>query len=429
MAAGTSVRPSLGVIVYLTQARHSSYGRDSLKLLRDSLRSLVESYLAEHRDDVLFLHYGEVPADQQRALISQCGQGVRARFMTLPQNYTTVPPGTPPQSTWLHSRKFSAGYRHMIRLFTTGLWPLVAAEGYEYVMRMDEDSFFHSNIRYNIFERMRSRGIDYAYRLASWDEVAAANEPFHAFVRKYLTSRPDVKPTWIFDSCINRSALNFTLRNCGNLYGFYNNFFVSRVAWWLAPDVQDWLRFVDASHSIYTKRWNDILWQSAAVQIFMPLKRVHMMRDFAYEHATYSKTKTGRCVRWGGLALGTTHNQSRARARLRQIIGMPACRERSFNRRTLRPCMIADRANTTAIAKSPPRALLFGAVSDQEAHCSRPEPRPYHCTLGLGARAFSEALRQDGECECAPSSRTRSSKFWRCYCRQLQLSQVPACVQ
>ena len=152
-----------GVIVYLAQARHSSYGRDSLKLLRGSVASLADNYLSLTNpiDDVLFLHFGEVPTSEQHSLVRLCGVGIHARFALVPSKYSTLPPGTTPIKKWLHPNKFSVGYRHMIRLYTIGIWHIVAAEGYEYVMRMDEDSVILSPIQYNIFERMRSRGIEY----------------------------------------------------------------------------------------------------------------------------------------------------------------------------------------------------------------------------------------------------------------------------
>ena len=38
------------------------------------------------------------------------------------------------------------------------IWPTLARLGYEWVMRMDDDSFFLSDIAYNIFDDMRARG-------------------------------------------------------------------------------------------------------------------------------------------------------------------------------------------------------------------------------------------------------------------------------
>ena len=61
--SSSELRRSAGVIVYLAQARHSSYGRLT-ELLRGSISSLVENYLAAHKDDVMFLHFGERPPSE-----------------------------------------------------------------------------------------------------------------------------------------------------------------------------------------------------------------------------------------------------------------------------------------------------------------------------------------------------------------------------
>ena len=87
--------------------------------------------------------------------------------------------------------------------------------------------------------------------------------------------------------------------------GFYNNFFVTRVAFWLEPHVQAFLKHVEASGEIYRRRWNDLILQSAVVQIFLPPERVHLFLDFTYEHATRgSAGNRTECVVFGGIAQG-----------------------------------------------------------------------------------------------------------------------------
>ena len=49
---------------------------------------------------------------------------------------------------------------------------------------------------------------------------------------------------------------------------FFTNFFVSRVEWWLRPEVQRFLRAVDESSNIYTHRWGDAPIQTTALQLF-----------------------------------------------------------------------------------------------------------------------------------------------------------------
>lgn len=222
-----------------------------------------------------------------------------------------------------------------------------------------------------------------------------------------------------------------------------------------------------ASALVYVRcRWNDILWQSAAVQIFLPPHRVELNRDFAYEHATYGKVnvtppsrwtkahgdsssrigskRTGkstvasqRCIFFGGIALGEHGNQSAAMARLRHFVTMPMCRDNSAVRRSIRPCLVSDSTG--------PRAMLVGTVSNQGAHCSHGEPRPFYCKAHAASKDHSkppthphkargvslrqtmpsnrlrgDELRLDAECACAPSIRTRTSTFYSCWVARMR---------
>ena len=101
---------SLGVITYLAQDRHSSYGRDSLSMLRKSLVSLFEHYNKLAKDDVLFFHTG-LNQSVQQSVLPLC-DGARARFLQLEEHHFRTPPGLPAPSTWKQGH-YSAGYRHM----------------------------------------------------------------------------------------------------------------------------------------------------------------------------------------------------------------------------------------------------------------------------------------------------------------------------
>ena len=74
--------PTLGAIVYLAQTRHNSYARDSMGMLRQSVKLLHTHYNARQRDDVLFLHApdGNVSEQHQHQLVAMCRPAV-ARFV------------------------------------------------------------------------------------------------------------------------------------------------------------------------------------------------------------------------------------------------------------------------------------------------------------------------------------------------------------
>jgi hypothetical protein len=429
---------TLGVIVYLAQARHSSYGRDSLQLLRLSVRSLMQNYNFRNRDDMLFLHAGDINMTSQRSILAELGPDVVGRFKQLGPYDFEVPPGLPPRNEWAQARSFSVGYRHMIRLFAIGLWGIVAREGYEYVMRMDEDSFVFDPIQYNVFERMRAEGLDYVYRAAVWDRPwQEAN--FFKFVKLFLEAH-QVRPKWLLEPCrlnISRPGSElgldrFLYRLCGPLYGIYNNFFASRVAFWLEPQVQAYLAFVAASNTIYTHRWNDILWHSIAIQSFVPRERVRMLRDFTYEHMTFRShpiSKDGnilglnadpeflsgksiRCMQYGGLALGTNPSP-KTLARFHEMMHAPVCRDNDRGQRMKRPCVVRTSpiaTTTTERHRAPFESLFLGPVQTQSTHCDGEPPKPYYCH---SARKAQHSW-YGPECECDPMS-ARTSNFTACF--------------
>lgn len=193
---------------------------------------------------------------------------------------------------WSEYPRFSVGYRHMIEFFTRCLWDVASksrmsatahsspaighriqmvssASGelnYKYLMRMDEESLLHSRIGYNLFDFMESKGYVYAFRQISW-ESGFSGENFHSFLRSFLLRNELLQPQWLLNQCVpGTNVSTYSKRRCGDIYGAYNNFFISRIDFWKQPKIQHFLAHVKHSGKIYTKRWNDILWHSAAVQ-------------------------------------------------------------------------------------------------------------------------------------------------------------------
>ena len=167
-----------GAIVYLSQVRHSDYGRDSLAWLQRSLKLLFENYNERQRDDVLILHTGDFDEPtQQRVLRPYPGRPVR--FHRLTEHYWHLPANLKGSNVSEWKGAQGVGYRHMIRLFTRMLWDLAAELGYDYVMRLDEESLLHSPIQYNLFEYMASNSLEYGYRQVAW-ESGHAGEGLYA---------------------------------------------------------------------------------------------------------------------------------------------------------------------------------------------------------------------------------------------------------
>jgi alpha 1,2-mannosyltransferase len=305
-------RHSAGAIFYLTQgARHSSYGQSTLEQLQKSVRLLYQHYNHVQRDDVVFLHTGDVDLQMQQSVLQLCGE--EARFVQLAKRHFELPPGVDPTSKqWLFPQKFSVGYRHMIRFFTVGIWEVAEELGYTYIMRLDDDAYIYSPITYNLFASMAERGFEYGFRLTSWESGEPAQRgEFHSFVREYALKHR-IQPQWgLAQSCPDGKMDRFTLDRCGSVYTIYNNFFISKVSFWRRPDVRAFLQHIDASKTIYYNRWGDANWHSVALQLFLPRKRLHMFDDFTYEHTSRKiylyRGKPTVCFQWGGIALSAKH--------------------------------------------------------------------------------------------------------------------------
>ncbi|UJR33121.1 hypothetical protein I4U23_020578 [Adineta vaga] len=100
----------------------------------------------------------------------------------------------------------SMEYRLMCRFWTYDVFyhPTVRNGGYDYLMRMDDDSYFSDNTQEDLFEYTKRKNLDYAYR-ALYVEMCQA---LQAVRDQYADDKPD------YSECI------------------YNNFFIIRLKWY-----------------------------------------------------------------------------------------------------------------------------------------------------------------------------------------------------
>jgi Glycolipid 2-alpha-mannosyltransferase len=121
-----------------------------------------------------------------------------------------------------------------------------------------------------------------SYEMASFQKVL---HNFTSFARQAL------RPDWNKISHFN-----------GGYCGFYNNWFIADLNFFLSQDVQFFLRWIDAQGYMYRDRLNDLVIQTCAVYSFCPKLRIHRFLDWTYEHFTLDSETN--CPIWGGLTTG-----------------------------------------------------------------------------------------------------------------------------
>lgn len=286
--------------VYLTQNTRSdaSYGVDRRGPLERSLDSLYRHSNTRFQRPVIIFHEGDFKADDQKFFQDRYP---RLEFREIQFELPDFLRGEVITEKW--GGKFSIGYRHMMRFYSCLIYPLLWDE-FDFYARMDDDSFLLSDITYDVFNLMEDAKLDYTYRADCQDHIQVSQgfsqvvegylraegiQPQQLWVRNFEHVPPPKRP--------GKPIPGKFLAGEWNRWGYYNNFHATRLAFWRRPDVQAFLRFLDRTGGGYKYRWNDLIIQSAAVQIFGSRERVRKLTDWDYEHRT--NTPDGKLA-WGG---------------------------------------------------------------------------------------------------------------------------------
>jgi alpha 1,2-mannosyltransferase len=319
-------------IVYLAQntTHDPQYGRDSRSLLEQSLDLLFQNYNDKFQHDVLIFHEGDFTERHQR----QIAKGRSA--IKFHEVHFELPTFLSAEDVPEVINGYRVGYRHMIRFFAVQLFDIMQDLRYDWFMRMDDDSFLHSTIRYNLFEFMEKNGYEYGYRVdvRGWEGNAMG---FGDAALAYLAAENQIVPTF-FGEHLSYAPLKVQLKNLIKVllmrlgsrrprrispaieydhWGYYNNFFITKIAFWKRPDVQAFMRHFDRIGGWYKYRWGDANFQSVALQIFLEKNKVYKFTDWTYEHATIVNGQLG----WGGIYQGANDPDTTAVTNFRKLYG------------------------------------------------------------------------------------------------------------
>jgi len=291
------------IIVYLAQfGHHSSYGeqtdgRNSITgatKLNRSLATLYSNYVHRFPCDVM-VFYGE-DDNPSHDMLHTLQQGrPRLRFHQLNGTWWSLPHGlrVEDSGTW-RQPGYSVGYRHMIQWYAVRIWPFLTKRGYTHVMRMDDDSYIQSAIQYNMFEYMRQHDKRYAFRQPCME--ANVGKGLFELVDDYLNG---LSPGMV-------DPKNLDAYRSNKILGFYNNFFIADMGFFMSPPASILLDVIEKSKKIYEQRTNDLIIQSLLVRLFLPPEQVLWIRDFTYEHTTLmgGAWKEKGCLQNGGISRG-----------------------------------------------------------------------------------------------------------------------------
>lgn len=169
------------------------------------------------------------------------------------------------------------GYRLMCLFWShTVFYHPIIRTNYDYIMRLDDDSYLLERMTEDLFEYAHRKHLDYLYRALSWDIPLSGPE---FLLPKYLQTYHQTCRTFCFPFHSHQSI--------------YNNFFLTRVQFWHQKSVQNFLNTLLSNDSILIYSLGDGNIHAVVLALASDTKRTEQL-FFAYAHNIHLYGKRNR---------------------------------------------------------------------------------------------------------------------------------------
>jgi hypothetical protein len=151
-------------------------------------------------------------------------------------------------------------------------------QGFDYLLRLSDESQFTGDQSYDIFEYMQSHNISYGYRGVEFEKKVCTLGLWES-TRDYVISNK-IAPTFFFQWPLRRS--------------FYNNFEITPTSIFRTTEYRALMTYYDLLGGIFYNRWGDGAMKTLAVTLFVPRSQLHHFGNIPYAHEMYApETLTG----------------------------------------------------------------------------------------------------------------------------------------
>ena len=174
---------------------------------------------------------------------------------------------------------------------------------YEYLMRLDSDSYFPKSVKLDPFARMVDHGLNYGYLIeeTNGNQVKKDNKNQNGKYesgkeneieneKKSLKNLEYYMKEFINIYDIRPINLHSILSSNGNLISksYYNNFEILRLPFFRNSGYIDFFNFLDENNLFFTEGWSDSQIRHLGVSLFASPQTVHTFVNFlSYQHQSY----------------------------------------------------------------------------------------------------------------------------------------------
>lgn len=257
--------------------------------LKTALYFLFKNFTMENKYPVIIFHEGDFDDKAQTEIIMSVRLSHRSlvSFRAVDKDDFVLPAhidetkmnrciATNPAPYWRNAK-----YRMMCR------WWLVHmpkyAEGYDYVMRIDDDSFIEEVVP-DLFDWMDKKKLVYASNLLHLDCGICSYGMKELFESLHPDKKKQIKEIFVEQELPMRSVSIHPFRTLLSITQdplpkmeetikiqmpiiYYNNFFITRTDFWKRPEVQKDIEAIDKNGSIFYFRWGDAPLQSILIML------------------------------------------------------------------------------------------------------------------------------------------------------------------
>jgi hypothetical protein len=243
---------------------------------RKNLELLFLNYLQNNPCNLVCFHESNFPIDEIEYLknnysINFIFQDINFKVPEYPSEIMLQIPKFVPHPYFPNAQGFGLGYRHMCRFFSGEMFKHPILQNYQYVWRLDTDSFILQKIDYNVFDRMKSNDSLYGYINIQHDHIKMLINLWET-CEEYFNS---IDKNHIFQK--DQMNLHFCRV-------FYTNFEIFNLEWFKSKDYQDYYEYIDKTGGIYIYRWGDHAIRYLGLNSLVDKKRLLFFNDIVYQH-------------------------------------------------------------------------------------------------------------------------------------------------
>ena len=163
-------------------------------------------------------------------------------------------------------------YRQMCRFHAKEIYEHPIIQGFDYLFRLDDDSFITRPIHYDVFGFMRTGDTDYGFIWSHYDAMSCTKGLWEA--TEHFINTTGIKP--------------YFFHKWKRPHIYYNNFEISRTAIWLSEEYKSYVNYLDRLGGMFYHRWGDAPIKGIAISMLVPKNKTHLFKDIGYTHNNFN---------------------------------------------------------------------------------------------------------------------------------------------